>query len=176
MDVSTVSGQHWYVIRAKTKQENRVESNLQSWGVETFMPRLRGLSRRTRGETPFSITPLFPGYIFARFDAARLLSKVRLTRGVRSVLGFGEAATPIHDEAIALIRSRVNEDGLVHVDGPRAGDVIEVVHGPLRTLVGVFDSALSGGDRVRILLMSITYCAHIELPKEFIRRVETPLS
>ncbi len=44
MDFSHVASEQWYVIRAKTKQENRAEANLRSWGVETFLPRVRELS------------------------------------------------------------------------------------------------------------------------------------
>ncbi len=117
------------------------------------------------------VAPLFPGYLFARFDATQLLAKVRLTRGVHSIVGFGAAATPIDDAAIALIHGRIGDDGLVHLDGPRVGDIVEVVHGPLKALVGIFDSAVSGGERVRILLMSAAYHAHIKVPKAFIRKV-----
>jgi transcriptional antiterminator RfaH len=170
VDAPAVAGQHWYVVRAKTKQENRAELNLRGWGVEAFTPRVREASRRPRGETTFVSAPLFPGYLFARFDAAHLLTKVRLTRGVHSIVGFGEPATPIQDAAIALIRNRVRDDGLVHLDEPSAGDVVEVVQGPLRTLVGIFDSALSGGERARILLMSVPYRAHVELPRAFLRK------
>jgi transcriptional antiterminator RfaH len=169
--ITTVADEHWYVIRSKPKQESRADANLRSWGLETFAPRVRELSSRTGHEATFIIAPFFPGYLFARFDATRLLTKIRLTRGVHSVLGFGEPATPIADAAIALIRSRVRDDGLVQLDGPRHGDTVEVVHGPLRSLVGIFDSAVSGGERVRILLTSVTCHVHIDVPKAFIRKI-----
>lgn len=168
---TTVADARWYVIRTKPKQESRADANLSSWGLETFRPSVRELSSRSGRDATFIVAPLFPGYLFARFDATRLLTKVRLTRGVHSVLGFGEPATSIDEEAIALIRSRVRDDGLVELDGPQVGDTVEVVHGPLRSLVGIFDSALSSGERVRILLMSVTCHAHVEVPKVFIRKV-----
>ena len=31
----------WYAIHTHPKQENRAESNLQAWNVETFIPRIR---------------------------------------------------------------------------------------------------------------------------------------
>jgi transcriptional antiterminator RfaH len=161
---------HWYVIRTKPKQETRAESNLRAWGIETFAPKVRGLRLRVTSGRSFRIEALFPGYLFARFDATNLYAKVRLTRGVHSVVGFGESATPVEDSTISGIRSRVQEDGLVHLADVQPGDPVEVVDGPLRSLAGIFDGALSGGDRVRILLTAMACSARVNLPKAFIRK------
>jgi transcriptional antiterminator RfaH len=154
----------WYVIRTKQKQETRAESNLLAWGIETFAPRARELRRRhaTSGSA-FCIAALFPGYLFARFDATNSYAKVRLTRRIHSVVGFGESATPVDDAIISAIRGRIQEDGFVHFDDAHAGDPVEVVDGPLRSLVGIFDGVMSGGDRVRILLNAIAYPARVSV-------------
>lgn len=160
----------WYVIHSKPKQEARAESNLRAWGIETFGPQLRELRPiRRPNDAPYCVTPLFPGYLFARFEAVALYAKVRLTRGVHSVVGFGESATPVDDSVISLIRSRVADDGFVHLD-VELGDLVEIVEGPLRSLVGVFENALNGGDRVRVLLTTIACPARVQVPKAFIRK------
>jgi transcription antitermination factor NusG len=115
------------------------------------------------------VSPLFAGYIFARFDAAVLLGKVRYTRGIRNVVGFGEYATPVEDEVMELIQSRTDADGFVHVVELRPGDAVEVVDGPMRSLSGVFERHLSQEDRVLILLTTVRSQIRVELSKACIR-------
>ena len=72
-----------YVVRAKAKQEARAEINLRSWGLKTFVPRVREYRQGT-GRAGETVALLFPSYMFARFTAAELLGKVRMTRGVQA--------------------------------------------------------------------------------------------
>lgn len=163
-----VRGEQWYVVQTKPKQESRADANLRRWGVETFGPLVREARvRRGSSRAQYRASPLFPGYIFARFDAADLLSKIQLTRGVYRVVGFGEYATPIGDEIIALIRSRVGEDGFVRHPELQPGDPVQVTCGPLRSLEGIFERHTHGEDRVLILLAAI---GRAELPGEFVRK------
>jgi transcriptional antiterminator RfaH len=162
--------QHWYVLQTKPKQEARAEANLRRWGLETFAPLLREHRRLSRASTlPYRAAPLFPGYVFARFDADVLLSKVRLTRGVSRVVDFGGHATPIDDAVIGLIRGRLDESGYVSLEPPRSGDVVEIIDGPLRSMEGIFERHLQGQDRVVILLASVACRAHVEVETSFIR-------
>jgi transcription antitermination factor NusG len=161
----------WYVVRAKARQECRADANLRGWGIETFMPRIREpRSARMSVEKPYGVTLLFPGYLFACFDAASLYSRVRFTRGVHSVVGFGECATPVEEAVMALVRSQIHDDGFVHLEEPRVGDIVQITNGPLRSLSGVFERDLNGSDRVLILLSSIGLCARIEVRRAFVRR------
>ncbi|MGH9754026.1 MAG: transcription termination/antitermination NusG family protein, partial [Blastocatellia bacterium] len=77
----------WYAIQTHPKQENRAESNLKAWNVETFFPRIKDCRfNEFTGEPSYFIKPLFPGYLFSRFALNNLLHKVRFTRGVHSVV------------------------------------------------------------------------------------------
>lgn len=51
-------------------------------------------------------------YIFAQFKVHGLYHKVRFTRGVYSVVRFGQGP----EEVIMLIRSNIKEDGFVRID------------------------------------------------------------
>src|SRR2546427_8907729 len=57
----------WYTVNTKSQHERVAELSLQQLGVETFYPQLkqRKVIRR-RAET--RIGPLFPSYLFARFQ------------------------------------------------------------------------------------------------------------
>jgi transcriptional antiterminator RfaH len=158
----------WYVVRTKPKQEARAEMNLRAWGVELLAPKVREMSARSRSGL-YSIAPLFPCYLFARFDAAILLPKIRLTRGVHSVVGLGECATPVEDAIVDFIRDRVQDDGFVRIEEPEPGEVVKIVDGPLRTLTGVFQRR-RGHDRAVILLALLGAQVHVEIAMAAVRR------
>lgn len=160
----------WYVLRTKAKQEVRAELNLRGWGVEVLAPKVREPRyRRSSHGVTYSVAPLFPCYLFARFDAAVLLAKVRLTRGVRSVIGFGEYATPVDDSIVTLIRSRIRDDGFVRIEEPKPGDAVRIVDGPLRALMGIFERR-RGRDRAVILLEIVGAQAHVDIAMASLRK------
>jgi|SRR5581483_2541698 transcriptional antiterminator RfaH len=160
----------WYVLQSKPKQEVRADANLRRWGLDTVTPLIREPRLSYTAEQPaFRISPLFPGYLFARFPLT-LLAKVRLTRGVHNVVSFGEYATPIDDAIIELIRSRVGDDGCVRLMEPRPGDDVRVTHGPLRSMMGVFEKDLPGADRVLILLNVLGRQTRVQLARTQIQK------
>ena len=132
----------WYLVRTKSRQEARAESNLRSWGIETLAPKTR--EKRCAGVDGHqtyidSEGRLFPNYLFARFDAAERLAQVRLTRGVHSVVGFGECATAVDDSVIDVVRQRMDTSGFVRLEEPAPGDRVTIVSGPLSSLEGIFE-------------------------------------
>src|SRR3989442_843532 len=104
----------WYVVQAKARQEYRAEANLRAWGMETFLPKLL---RRVVVDMKVvgRVEPLFPGYVFARFDVTTMLSKVRFTRGLTRVVGTEEGPSPLGDDVIAAIRARIDRTGYVRL-------------------------------------------------------------
>jgi transcription antitermination factor NusG len=88
------------------------------------------------------------------------------------VVSFGEGPTPIDEEIIALIQSNIKEDGFVRIDeGLRAGDRVIVKDGPLKNFSGVFEREMRDNDRIRILLETVSYQAHIEIDRNMVRKV-----
>jgi transcriptional antiterminator RfaH len=165
----------WYAVHTKAKEEPRVESNLLAWRVETFSPKVRGNCRRPFGGAPVSVVePLFPRYVFARFDADRMLHKIHYTRGVHSVVSFGGQPVPIDAETIEAIRSRVGADGLVRLeDQLKAGDLVTIRDGQFKGMRGVFNKRLRGSDRVMILLTTVKYQASITVDCELVRKADS---
>lgn len=161
----------WYVVRSKPKQELRVELNLRAWDIPTLVPRIRELRARQRSMgAQYRVAPLFPSYLFARFDAVQQLAKVRLTRGVQGVVGFGECATAVDDALIEVIQNRTAEDGYVQISEPQPGDAVEIVFGPFRSFVGVLERNLCARDRVMILLTAVGGGLRVNLGKAEIRK------
>jgi transcriptional antiterminator RfaH len=162
----------WYVIHTHPKQEDRACSNLEVLGAPTFNPKIR---ERRYNQFVISSTyvtkPLFPRYIFAQFNVSDLYHKVRFTRGVYNVISFGEGPTSIDEEIVALIRSNIKEDGFVRIDkGIKLGDRVIVKDGPLKNLAGIFEREMKDTDRIRILLETVSYQAHIEIARDMVKK------
>lgn len=141
--------------------------------VETFSPKIKvRRSNRLSGASSYVTSHFYPSYIFARFTAARLLHRIQFTRGVIRVVSFGAVPTPVDDRIIDIIKAQVNEDGFVQIDEKlKYGDKVIVEDGPFRYFAGTFESEMSESERVRILLTTIGYQAHIQLDRELVKRV-----
>ena len=176
MKLAAVENQaHWYVIHAKPKQEDRADRNLRAWQIETFYPRLKEsgyLGNIAKLTLTDIVKPLFPGYLFARFVANQLLSKVCFTRGVHRVVSFGEHLTPVEDEVIEVIQSRIGSDGYVKMwDELRPGDRVVIKNGLLKNLTGIFDGRTKGQRRVSILLATVSFQSNVLIEKELVRKL-----
>ena len=163
----------WYAVYTKTGEEDRVERNLQAWRVETFTPKIG--ERRPAGyvgKPPAVIKPLFPRYLFARFDLGESLHKICFTRGVHSVVSFGGRPSPVADEVIELIKSRRGEDDLVRVGEEfSAGDRVMINSGPLKNFVGIFEGATRDRERVSILLSALSYQSHVLIERNAVKKI-----
>ena len=162
----------WYVIHTHPKQEDRACSNLEILGAPTLNPKIRELRYNQFAISPTCVTKsLFPRYIFARFKVDDLYHKVRFTRGVYNVVGFGERPTSMDEEMISLIRSNIKEDGFVRIDKEiKPGDRVIVKDGPLKNLAGIFEREMKDADRIRILLETVNYQAHVEIARDMVRK------
>jgi transcriptional antiterminator RfaH len=107
MDIETrVEDRQWYVLHTKPKQEERANSNLAAWGVETLHPKLKARRYNEFTGKPTYITqPLFPRYLFAKFNAGEQLSKILFTRGVHNVVCFGDSPASVSEEIIHVSAS-----------------------------------------------------------------------
>ena len=173
MDPITVETPRWYAVHTHSLQEERAAENLIAWGVETFAPKYR--ERRVNpynGRPTYFTRSLFPRYIFARFEAGRLLRKVWFTRGVCQVVGFGDGPVPVEDGIIELIKSRVAEDGFVQFNEDlKRGDKVVIRDGPLANLVGIFERDVEDGDRVQMLLTAISYQGRVTVDRQFLKKI-----
>jgi transcription elongation factor/antiterminator RfaH len=156
----------WYAIHTHAKQEVRAESNLLAWNVETFLPRYISKRRQEFRTDPIcTVKSLFPGYLFARFDAETMLHNIRYTRGVHSIVSVGARPAPVDDAVISIIMSRRGEDGLVRLGAEISpGDDVVVSDGVFSGFEGVFERRMRDSERVMILLKTVTYQFRVVLP------------
>ena len=162
----------WYVVHTNPKQEERANSNLVAWGVETLHAKLKTRRHNEFTGVPTYITqPLFPRYIFARFNAREQLSKILFTRGVHNVVCFGDSPACVSEEIIDVIRERIDQNGFVKDNNDlKPGDRVVISAGPLRNLIGIFEREVKGSDRIMILLTAIGYQGHLVVERDLIKR------
>ena len=149
----------WYAVRTKPRQEAVAEAFLIQSEVEVFYPKI--------GPTK----PLFTGYIFAKFDADTQLRLVKYSRGVSSVVSFGDKPAPVDELLIEGIKLRI-KDGFVVLDPPSftKGEKVEIKEGPLEGISGIFDSRVKDSDRVVILLNAIASQSRIVVSSKNLRK------
>ncbi|WP_417547453.1 transcription/translation regulatory transformer protein RfaH [Marinobacter segnicrescens] len=139
----------WYAIQHKPAQGDRALENLQNQDARCFYPKVT-VERIRAGKRTTRLEPLFPGYLFINIDPSDpLWGKLRSTRGVLRVVGFGGKPVPVPDEVIEYIY-----DGLTAVEeqgGLKKGEKIEIQEGPFRGVEGIFQ-AYDGEERAIVLI------------------------
>ena len=125
----------WFAIWTRSRHEQVVREQLERKEVETFLPTITRWSRWKDRRKKIA-WPLFPGYCFARFDPANRLGILRCT-GVVNIVSFDGEPAPIAALQIDSLRRLVDVD-LLYDPCPliQEGMMVEVVHGPLRGVVG----------------------------------------
>lgn len=127
--------ERWFAIWTRSRHEQVVREQLLRKDVEVFLPTITRWSR-WRDRRKQIAYPLFPGYCFARFDPRHRLPILQVPGVVNIVSQHGEPA-PIPDLEIDGIRALV-ESELAFDPCPflREGMMVEVLHGPLKGVVG----------------------------------------
>lgn len=165
----------WYVVHTHAQQEERAGVNLRTWGIESLTPKLRvNKYNQFTAKLTRMPKPLFPSYIFARFRFNEQYHRVRFTRGVHSVVSFTSNPTPVEDEIVDLVRSRIGEDGFVKtLEELKAGDEVIIKEGRFKDFCGVFEREMQDVDRVRILLNAVSFQAHVVVDRELVQKFST---
>jgi transcriptional antiterminator RfaH len=165
----------WYLVRTHPRQEDRAESNLKSFGIETLAPRFKECRRNFyTGEVTHHVKPLFPNYIFAKFRVNDLYHKIRYTRGIQQLVSFGDYPAVIDEEIITMIQLRIREDGFAKMETNeviKPGEKVLIKDGPLRNFAGIFEHEMKGADRIRILLQTVSYQIHVEIEKGLVKKL-----
>ena len=129
------SPEQWFAIWTRSRHEQVVREQLARKSYDVFLPTITRWSRWKDRKKKID-WPLFPGYCFARFNAADPLPILKCT-GVVSIVSFEgkPAAIPARelDSIRVLVGSELQFDPcpLLH-----EGMMVEVTHGPLKTVVG----------------------------------------
>lgn len=119
----------------RSRHEQVVREQLEEKHIAAFLPTVTRWSRWKDRKKRIN-WPLFPGYCFARFDPADALSVLKCS-GVVNIVSVEGRPAPIPEYELESIRLLVASE-LQYDPCPfvREGMMIEVVHGPLRGVIG----------------------------------------
>jgi transcription antitermination factor NusG len=159
--------QPWFALQVRCRHEKAVAEILRSKEYEAFAPRVlkREQVCHTVQETD---APLFPGYVFAKFNP-RFRLPLLMTPGVRGVVSYGRIPAPLSKAEISAIKTVV-ECRLPLEPCPylMEGDRVRIVSGPLTGLVGVLIQMRSSY-RVVLSVSLIRQSVRVEVDRDMLR-------
>jgi transcriptional antiterminator RfaH len=161
----------WYLVYTKPRKERIAEQNFQRQSYEVYLPLIQQPCRQ-RGRWIEAIDPLFPCYLFLRFQPGYDdIGPIRYTTGVRNIVSFNGEPAVVPDHIIESIRQAADHDtGVHHFKGPlfEPGNKVIIDQGPLTGLQGVF-LAETGQERVVILLEMLGRENRVTVERDLLR-------
>lgn len=160
--------EQWFVIQTQLRNEERALQHLRNQGFDCFLPRFRK-SRRHARKTDMVIEPLFPQYLFARFDAEEIRWRViNGTRGVVAILTDGTRPIAVPSGVIESLQINTDQNGVTSLASLglfREGARVRIKSGAFAGQFGEIKEVLSkGADRVRVLLALLGAQTCLDLP------------
>jgi transcription antitermination factor NusG len=163
------SGLSWFALQIRSRWESAAADLLRGKGLETLLPTYT-TKRKWSDRVKVVESPLFPGYVFCRFDINNRLP-VLITPGVISVVGRGKTPVAVDDAEIASIQAALGSG--IHLEpwpyleiGQRVRIRLDVLDG----MEGILTS-FKGSDRVIISVTLLRRSVALEIDRSRI----TPL-
>ena len=159
----------WYALQIQSKLGSVASATLCGKGCEAYLPLYR-CGHRWSDRVKQLDLPLFPGYLFCRFDVRDRLP-ILTTPGVISIVGAGKTPVPVDDDEIEAIRA-VLRSGLAAQPWPflRVGSKVYVEGGPLAGVEGI----ITNKDKVYRLVVSVSLLQRsvaVEINREWTRLI-----
>jgi transcription antitermination factor NusG len=128
--------QPWFALHVRTRHEAGVAAHLRGMGYEDFLPIYKNRTRWSDRVKELE-TPLFPGYLFCRFDPQKRLPILK-TPGVIQVVGYSRQPIPVEEKEIEAIQALV-ASGIPSQPWPylKVGEKVRIDSGPLRGREGI---------------------------------------
>jgi transcriptional antiterminator RfaH len=164
----------WYAMRSKPNKEEFLAGQLRGYGVEVYFPALRVKPVNPRAK---KIRPYFPNYLFVRVDLDEVnMSDLQWMPGASGLVSFAGEPASVPDFLIAALRRQVdlhNEAFQEQRKNFKPGEPIVIQEGPFAGYEAIFDTRISGQDRVRVLLKLLqSRQVPVELSDHQIRRAK----
>jgi transcription antitermination factor NusG len=163
----------WYALHVKPRFEKFVSTQLEQKGYETLLPTY--VSKRQWSDRVKMLSlPLFPGYLFCRFDINARFPVV-VTPGVMTILGAGRIPAPVHEPEITAIR-HVMDSGAYAEPCPylAVGEWVRVESGPLQGLTGIV-LRIKGTEKLVVSVSLLMRSVAVEMDRNSVERL-TPVN
>ena len=176
VDGTTPEGRQWYACYTRGRHEKQVERLLGEREFEVFLPLVPRI-RQWHDREKVVEFPLFPSYVFARFDG-RDLALAAAVPGLVNIVRFNGRPVAIPEEEIENIRLLSTSLPPAPEDpdlGPwvEEGEVVEIISGPLTAVRGVV--AERRGNRRLIVVVGVAAIdqgLRVEVDRAAVRTLE----
>lgn len=165
-----IGKRQWYALQVWSRKESYVSGHLQGLGYECFLPTYK-CQRKWSDRIKESEQPLFPGYLFSRFEFENRRSLV-MSPGVMQIVGNGKTPLPVADAEIQRIQMAVASEA------PRqpwpyveVGERVRVTYGSLSGLEGILIN-LRGSHRVVLSITLLQRSVAVEVDQAWIKPVD----
>ncbi len=156
----------WYALQVRPRFEKVIASTLLNKGYEGFLPLYRHRSRWSDRMKEVQL-PLFPGYLFCRFDLNKRLP-ILVTPGVMHVVGIGRTPHPVDEGEIAALQSIVFS-GLQAE--PRSylnlGERVRIAIGPLAGVEGIL-AGIKGSNRLVVSVSLLQRSVSVDIDESWV--------
>ncbi len=161
----------WFALRVRTRHEANVASYLEGNGYELFLP-LYMCRKRWSDRIKNVETPLFPGYLFCKFDPQDRLPILKAP-GVIQIAGYNRVPVPVESSEIQAIQA-VMASGLPNQPWPflKVGDRIRIEAGPLRGHEGVLVE-FKGSHRLILSITLLHRAVAVEIDSAFVEALRS---
>lgn len=131
-----MSEESWFALSVVPRKEKATAQSLRAKGYENFLP-LYSQRRRWSDRMKLVEMPLFPGYVFCRFNPLHRLPILKIST-VIGVAGLGRTPEPVPDSEIQALRV-VCESGVEVMPCPylTVGSRVRLTEGPLNGVEGI---------------------------------------
>ena len=161
----------WFALQVRSRWENTAQGLLQNKGFETLLPTYPA-TRRWSDRSKVVESPLFPGYVFCRFDIHNRLP-VLITPGVISVVGRGKTPIAVAESEITalqlVIRSGIQAQPWPYLE---IGERVRIKNDVLDGMEGILTS-FKGNQRVVISVSLLQRSVALEIDRSRIVRLST---
>lgn len=159
----------WFAIRVRSNFERIASTVLRHKGYEELVPYYR-IKRRWSDRFKEVQLPLFPGYVFCRFDPLDWLPIIQ-TAGALYVVSSGRIPVPVDEREMESLHALVRSGVLARPHAfLRVGQRVVITGGPLRGVEGVLlEFKTSYRIVVSISLLQRSVAAEVE--EDWVQRV-----
>ncbi|HWZ99291.1 MAG TPA: UpxY family transcription antiterminator [Candidatus Dormibacteraeota bacterium] len=160
----------WYALQVRTRWESSTSVLLSGKGYQTLLPTYKA-KKSWSGRLKEVDAPLFPGYVFCKFDAKNRLP-ILVTPGVISVIGRGKVPLPVEDTEIDAIQTAVSS-GFQAEPWPflEAGQKVRIESEPLQGLEGILIN-FKGNHRIVLSVSLLRRSVALEIDRSCVKPVE----
>ncbi len=142
----------WFCIRSKPRRQNVAAAHLRSFDIEVFNPQIR-IRRAARSGPIWRTEPLFPNYLFAKFEFATRYRRVRYALGVHDILNFGGQWARVPETDVHALRSEWRENDSLELDAEiQPGDTVHLTGTLFHGMEARVLCLLPARQRIKVLL------------------------